>query len=56
MDAGGRVDAVARIGSGAGNTAFMTWNLLHLARIVKEAGGIPAHGNQRSDGLRAHRA
>jgi len=31
------------------NTAFMTWNLLHLARIVKEAGGIPAHGNQRSE-------
>jgi len=30
------------------NTTFMTWNLLHLARIVKEAGGIPAHGNQRS--------
>ena len=31
------------------NTTFMTWNLLHLARIVKEAGGIPAHGNQRSE-------
>ena len=31
------------------NTAFMTWNLLHLARIVKETGGIPAHGNQRSE-------
>ena len=30
------------------NTTFMTWNLLHLARLVKEAGGIPAHGNQRS--------
>ena len=26
----------------------MTWNLLHLARMFKEAGGIPAHGNQRS--------
>jgi multimeric flavodoxin WrbA len=29
------------------NSAFMTWNLLHLARILKDAGGIPAHGNQR---------
>ena len=27
---------------------FMTWNLLHLARIIKDAGGIPARGNQRS--------
>jgi hypothetical protein len=23
-------------------------NLLHLARMLKGAGGIPAHGNQRS--------
>ena len=30
------------------NTTFMTWNLLHLARLLSEAGGIPAHGNQRS--------
>ncbi len=30
------------------NTTFMSWNLLHLARIMKDAGGIPAHGNQRS--------
>jgi multimeric flavodoxin WrbA len=30
------------------NTVFMTWNLLHLARLLKDAGGIPAHGNQRS--------
>jgi len=30
------------------NTAFLTWNLLHLARMLKDAGGIPAHGNQRS--------
>ena len=29
------------------NTTFMTWNLLHLARMLKDAGGIPAHGNQR---------
>ena len=27
----------------------MTWNLLHLARMLKDAGGIPAHGNQRSE-------
>ena len=30
------------------NTTFMTWNLLHLARLLKDAGGVPAHGNQRS--------
>ncbi len=30
------------------NTTFMTWNLMHLARMIKNAGGIPAHGNQRS--------
>jgi multimeric flavodoxin WrbA len=30
------------------NTTFMTWNLMHLARMFKDAGGIPAHGNQRS--------
>ena len=30
------------------NTTFMTWNLLHVARLLKHAGGIPAHGNQRT--------
>ena len=30
------------------NTTFMTWNLMHLARMIRTAGGIPAHGNQRS--------
>ncbi|MEY2473829.1 MAG: hypothetical protein QOK28_3158 [Actinomycetota bacterium] len=30
------------------NTTFMAWNLMHVARILKEAGGIPAHGNQRA--------
>ena len=30
------------------NTTFMTWNLLHAARLLAEAGGFPAHGNQRS--------
>lgn len=29
------------------NTTFMTWNLLHLARMLKDAGGIPAEGNVR---------
>jgi multimeric flavodoxin WrbA len=31
------------------NTTFMTWNLMHMARMLREAGGIPAHGNQRSE-------
>jgi multimeric flavodoxin WrbA len=31
------------------NTTFMTWNLLHFARMLKDAGGVPAHGNQRSE-------
>jgi multimeric flavodoxin WrbA len=30
------------------NTTFLTWNLLHMARMLADAGGIPAHGNQRS--------
>ena len=30
------------------NTTFMTWNVMHLARMITDAGGIPAHGNQRS--------
>ena len=30
------------------NTTFMTWNLLHMARMLRDAGGFPAHGNQRS--------
>jgi multimeric flavodoxin WrbA len=30
------------------NTTFLTWNLLHVARMLKDAGGIPAHGNQRT--------
>jgi hypothetical protein len=27
------------------NTTFMTWNLMHMARMLKDAGGIPAWGN-----------
>ena len=30
------------------NTTFMTWNLLHMARLLNDRGGIPAHGNQRA--------
>ena len=28
------------------NTTFMTWNLMHLAKMLADAGGIPAYGNQ----------
>ena len=31
------------------NVTFMTWNLMHLARMLQDAGGIPAYGNQRSE-------
>ena len=37
------------------NTTFMTWNLMHLARMLKDAGGIPAYGNSVelwNDGMR----
>ncbi|MFJ8608019.1 flavodoxin family protein [Streptomyces sp. NPDC093675] len=30
------------------NMTFMTWNLLHLARLLRDAGGIPPFGNQRA--------
>jgi len=30
------------------NTTFMAWNLMHMARMLNDAGGIPAHGNQKS--------
>jgi multimeric flavodoxin WrbA len=42
-DSGGRMNDFTNR-----NTTFMTWNLLHLARMLKDAGGIPAHGNQRT--------
>jgi multimeric flavodoxin WrbA len=29
------------------NTTFMTWNLMHMARLLRDAGGYPAYGNQR---------
>lgn len=31
------------------NTRFMTYNLLHLAKILKTNGGYPAYGNSRKD-------
>src|SRR5687767_4801988 len=30
------------------NTTFMTWNLMHQAKALQDAGGVPAYGNQRS--------
>ncbi|MEX2497479.1 MAG: NAD(P)H-dependent oxidoreductase [Wenzhouxiangellaceae bacterium] len=29
------------------NITFMTWNLMHTARMLADAGGLPAHGNDR---------
>jgi hypothetical protein len=37
----------------------MTWNLMHLARMLKDRGGFPTRGNQRSEwdaGCRAENA
>ncbi len=31
------------------NTTFMTWNLMHTALRLHEGGGVPAHGNQRTE-------
>lgn len=31
------------------NTVFMTFNVLHFARMLKDRGGIPTHGNIASD-------
>lgn len=30
------------------NTTIMTWNLLHMARQLKDADGLPSHGNDRN--------
>ena len=27
----------------------MAWNILHLARMLKDAGGIPGYGNNAND-------
>lgn len=37
------------------NTTFMTWNLMHLAAILKASGGIPAYGNLRKEWDRGER-
>jgi len=31
------------------NTTFMTWNLMHMAKMLKDQKGIPAYGNQRTE-------
>lgn len=31
------------------NTAFMTHNLMNVARMLRDLGGFPAYGNQRSE-------
>ncbi len=31
------------------NTTFMTWNLMHMAQLLKNAGGLPPYGNVRSE-------
>lgn len=31
------------------NITFMSWNLMHMARLLRDTGGIPAHGNQRRE-------
>ncbi len=31
------------------NTTFMTYNLLHMAKMLKAVGGYPAYGNSRED-------
>jgi multimeric flavodoxin WrbA len=30
------------------NTTIMSWNLMHMARILKDAGGLPNTGNDRN--------
>lgn len=30
------------------NTTIMTWNMMHLARMLRDAGGISSHGNDRN--------
>ncbi|HUA10683.1 MAG TPA: NAD(P)H-dependent oxidoreductase [Solirubrobacteraceae bacterium] len=31
------------------NTVFLAWNALHMARLITDAGGIPAYGNSTRD-------
>lgn len=37
------------------NTTFMTWNLMHMARVLKDLGGIPAYGNQITEWKKGER-
>ncbi len=37
------------------NTTFMTYNLMHLANILKKLGGYPAYGNVRQAWDQGHR-
>jgi multimeric flavodoxin WrbA len=30
------------------NTTFMTYNLMHIAKMLNDAGGVPTYGNQRT--------
>jgi len=30
------------------NTTFMSWNLMHTAKMQRDNNGLPAHGNQRT--------
>ncbi len=47
---GGGTRRLVSVGGDSGVVStFMTWNLMHMARMIKDAGGIPAHGNQRSE-------
>ena len=37
------------------NATFLAWNLMHMAQMLKQAGGLPAYGNSREawdDGTR----
>lgn len=31
------------------NATFMTWNLMHMAKMLKDVGGMPTEGNSRKD-------
>lgn len=33
----------------ARNSTFLAWNLMHTAKMLKDAGGIPNYGNSRRD-------
>ncbi len=31
------------------NATFMAWNLMHMAKLLKDNGGMPSHGNQPAE-------